>query len=75
MPWKEWGHASLPTAVYDNNPVARGTKDVVWQNVKYLKMHTTHGTTVHNKYTHVCVATITAEQAGEDGDDQDDDGQ
>ncbi len=47
------------------NPVGRGTKPhVVWQNVKYLKMHTAHCTTVHNKYTHVCVDTITTEQAG-----------
>ena len=40
---KEWGHAALPTAVYGNNPVGRGTKaHAVWQNVKYLKMHTAH---------------------------------
>jgi hypothetical protein len=65
---KEWGHAALPTAVYGNNPVGRGTKaHAVWQNVKYLNMHTAHGTTVDNKYTHVCVTRITAEQAGEDG--------
>jgi len=73
---KEWGHAALPTAVYGNNPVGRGTKaHAVWQNVKYLKMHTAHGTTVDKKYTHVCVTRITAEQAGEDGEDEDDDGQ
>jgi hypothetical protein len=40
---KEWGHAAVPTAVYGNNPVGRGTKaHAVWQNVKYLKMHTAH---------------------------------
>jgi hypothetical protein len=73
---KEWGHAAVPTAVYGNNPVGRGTTaHAVWQNVKYLKMHTANGTTVDKKYTHVCVTRITAEQAGEDGEDEDDDGQ
>ena len=38
-------------------------------------MHTVYGTTVHNKYKHVYVTPITVSQAGEDGDDQDDDGQ
>ena len=75
---KEWGHASLSRAVYGNNPAGttRGTKThAIWKTVKFLKMRTAHGTTVHNKYTHVCVAPITVSQAGEDGDDQDDDGQ
>ncbi len=43
--------------------------------MKFLKMHTAHGTTVHYKYTHVCVDPITVSQAGEDGDNQDGDGQ
>ena len=53
---KEWGHAALPKAVYGINPAAttRGTKTyAIWKTVKFLKMRTAHGTTVHNKYTHV----------------------
>ncbi len=68
---KEWGHATLPKVVYVNNPVGttRGTKtNAIWKTVKFLKMRTAHGTTVHNKYTHVCVTPITVSQAGEDGD-------
>jgi hypothetical protein len=75
---REWGHAALPRAVYVNNPAGttRGTKThAIWKTVKFLKMRTVYGTTVHNKYTHVYVAPITDSQAGEDGDDQDDDGQ
>jgi hypothetical protein len=64
--------------VYWNNPAGttRGTKThTIWKTVKFLKMHTVHGTTVHNKYTYVYVVPITVLQAGEDGDDQDGDGQ
>ena len=75
---KEWGHVVLSRAVYDNNPAdtTRGTKThEIWKTVKFLKIRTVYGTTVHNKYTHVCVSPITVSQADEDGDDQDGDGQ
>jgi hypothetical protein len=74
---KEWGHAALSRTVYGNNPTVttRGTKThPIWKTVKFLKMCTAYGTTVHNKYTHVCVTPITDSQAGKDGDDQDGDG-
>ncbi len=58
---KEWGHAALTKAVYDNNPAGttRGTKThAIWKTVKFLKMRTTHGTTVHNKYTHILMCEV-----------------
>ena len=74
---KTWGHAKLPPDVYGSNPFnkTRGnTQHVVWNVVKCLKKHTAHGTTVDAKYTHVCTAKITVKKAGEEGDDEDDDG-
>ena len=74
---KTWGHAKLPPDVYDSNPFhkSRGnTQYVVWNVVKCLKKHTTHGTTVDVMYTHVCTAQITVKKEDEEGDDQDDDG-
>ena len=70
-----WGHAKLPPDVHGSNPFnkTRGNRQhVVWNDVKCLKKHTAHGTTVDAKYTHVCTAKITAKKAGEEGDDEDD---
>jgi hypothetical protein len=73
-----WGHARLPQSVYGNNPAATGkrksTNNAVWNVVKHLKEHTAHSVVVDTKYTHVCVAPITASEAGELGADVDSDG-
>jgi hypothetical protein len=72
-----FGHAKLPPDVYTSNPFHKtrgGKQHVVWNDVKGLKKHTAHGTTVDDKYTHVCLARITAAKAGEEGEDEDDDG-
>jgi hypothetical protein len=44
---------------------------VVWDDVKFLKKNTAQGTTVHEKYTHVCVAFITVTKSGEEGEEKD----
>ena len=46
----------------------------MWNVVKHLKEHTAHSVVVDTKYTHVCVAPITASEAGELGADVDSDG-
>ena len=73
-----WGHARLPQSVYGNNPAATGkrksTNNAVWNVVKHLKEHTAHSVVVDTKYTHVCVAPITASESGELGADVDSDG-
>lgn len=72
-----WGHAKLPGDVYGSSPFlksGRNKQHVVWDDVKFLKKHTAQGTTVHEKYTHVCVARITAAKAGEEGEDEDGEG-
>ena len=72
-----FGHAKFPPDVYGSNPFNKTRENkqhVVWNDVKCLKKHTAHGTTVDAKYTHVCTAKITAKKAGEEGDDEDDDG-
>ena len=73
-----WGHARLPHSVYGNNPPAGGKRmskqNAVWEVVKHLKEKTADGVVVDAKYTHVCVSTITAAEAGEVGADVDSDG-
>ena len=72
-----WGHAKLPGDVYGSSPFlsnGRNKHHVVWDAVKLLKKHTAEGTTVNERYTHVCVARISAEEAGEEGDDEDGEG-
>jgi hypothetical protein len=57
-----WGHAKLLGDVYGSSPFLksdRNKQNVVWDDVKFLKKHTVQGTTVHEKYTHVCVSRIT----------------
>jgi len=53
---KTWGHARLSRDVYGRNPFVKtrvNQPHTVWDEVKCLKNHTVHGTTVHQKYTHV----------------------
>ena len=72
-----WGHAKLSGDVYGSSPFlnnGRNKQHVVWDAVKLLKKHTAQGTTVNERYTHVCVAHISAEEADEEGDDEDGEG-
>ena len=69
--------APLPREVYDNNPSVKSRANkthAVWETVKCLKKRTAHDTTVHPKYTHVCVDRITTSKGGENGPDEDGDG-
>jgi len=73
-----WGHSPLPEHVHGNNPAqlskARGSPNPVWELVKHIKSRYAHGTRIDCKWTHVCVAPITAKEAREKGDDVDSDG-
>ncbi len=66
-----WGHARLSRSVYSNNPQAGGKRkskpNGVWDVVKHLKEKTVHGVVVDEKYTYVCVSSITAGEVGELG--------
>jgi len=46
----------------------------VWNEVKFLKKHNENGTTVDQKYTHVCLTRITVEKGGQEGPDEDEEG-
>jgi hypothetical protein len=58
----------------DEAVVPKSTNNAVWNVVKHLKENTAHSVVVDTKYTHVCVAPITASEAGELGADVDSDG-
>ena len=65
---KTWGHVRLSRDMYDSNPFAktRGNQPhVVWSEVKFLKKNSVHGTTVYQKYAHVCLTHITSVQVTE----------
>ncbi len=67
----------MPRDVYANNPfvLKRGNQPhVVWDEVKFLKKHTANGTTVDQKYTHVCLTRITSAKAVQEGEDEDEEG-
>jgi hypothetical protein len=73
-----WGHSPLPQHVHGNNPAelskTRGLPNPVWELVRHIKSRYAHGTRIDCKWTHVCVAPITAKEAREEGDDVDSDG-